>query len=563
MALNNCDITSQVFDENIGSNLSGRSANDRTLLITPQAGYVIDKTNFTIPNPLPTGVASITLTDTGFPGEPDNNVQVLVAIENSYSASASNNVITLGITGEAKLAVSPIGRATTVHGNAYVHISDPSSTNLSIVKTLTSGVVFSGTDLNAAKSTKVVKLGVKTKLVSYQVTANAGHRFLKAPSIELLNNDLENYEDGRVSLKITEVLKNVKDNITRYTFDVNYYSEVETFEEDNLKYKINYEVSSIPTGTNEIKRVDFGPKQIGKLGATRKIKVFGDVGAKFHIEVKETGQSPFFSKTSQEIKSIGKYYGKNKGVNFLDFDVEIPAKSTSTTYEIKVTQDTGTTFNTASMGGSSPQTFIINQLANPLVRFSTAMPNGATYAQPSDIDKLGRPNKTSDQLSYIPNLNSFFPIEYSLTSTASSVSIAKQPEHRMIKRRGDVRSNTLNRIFMPKTSGLITGMYVVEHSNDTSLPSRVIQTIVTDQYVEVSVNFAASGNNKEFSFIKSDWSESSLVPHLNGGTDISIFNLSASVAGQVVTIKGLVNIEKFGSSNLITQLRLGNIITES
>lgn len=563
MALNNCDITSQSFDENLGSNLSGRSAGDRTLTISPQAGYVVDKSKFTIPNPLPTGVDSITLSDTGFPGEPDNTVSVVIAISSSYSASATNNVITLGITGDADLPVSPIGRAETVYGNAYVHVSNSSTTNLTFAKTSSTGVTFDGTNVKALKADKAVTLGVKTKLVGYSVTADNGKRFLEAPSIELINNGLEHAEDGEVSIDITSVTKDANDNITKYDFDLNYYSEIETFKEDNLSYEINFAVSSIPTQTTEIKRVDFGLKDIGKNGATRKVKVYGDVGAKFDIEVKETGQSAFLSQTGLEITSIGKYYGTSKGVNYRSVDVPIPGKSTSTTYEIKITQGSGTTFNTTSMGGSSPKTFVINQFANPTISFQAVTGNNLNFSAPASVNKLGRPNKTAGELEYIKTLKTNFDLNYSLTTGDSSISVTKVPEFKLKERSGEVKSNDMDRIYLSNTRGLVVGMHVVEHSDDTSLPARVISSISTNAHVDVSVNFASSGANKEFTFVKSDWTEASIVPHLNGGSRFTISSITATASGQTATIKSRVNIKKFGNQSIALQLPLETILADS
>lgn len=563
MALNNCDITSQSFDENLGSNLSGRSAGDRTLVISPQAGYVVDKSKFTIPNPLPTGVDSITLSDTGFPGEPDNTVQVVVGIASSYSASASNNVISLGITGSADLPVSPIGRAETVYGNAYVHVSNSATTNLTFAKTSSPGITFDGLNPEAVKADKALVLGVKTTLVKYSITADAGKRFLQAPTLTLINNNLEHYADGEVTLDVTKITKDANDNVTKYDFDLNYYSEVETFKEDDLSYHINFECYSIPTQTTEIKRVDFGTKDIGKNGATRKVKVYGDVGAKFDIEVKETGQSPFLSQTGLEITSIGKYYGTSKGVNHKDIDVVIPGKSTSTTYEIKITQGSGTTFNTTSMGGSSPQTFIINQFANPTVSFQAVVGNNLNFSAPANINKLGRPNKTNEELGYIKTLKPSFDLNYSLTTGDSSISVTKVPEFKLKERIGDVRSNDMDRIYMTNTEGLVTGMHVVEHSDDTSLPARVISSITAGQHVDVDVNFTSHGFNKEFTFVKSDWTEASIVPHLNGGTRVTISNITATASGQTATIKGRVNIKKFGNQNVVLQLPLEQILNDS
>ena len=564
MALNNCDITSVTFEESDGSNLSGRSASERTLVITPQAGYVVDKDDFTIPNPLPTGVDSIVLSDTTFPGEPENNVNVLVNIASSYSAGTTNNVISLGLTGGAKLNVSPVEGADTVFGSAYVHLDVPAVSGFAVSETLTTGVTKDGNNLQALKSNKAVTKGVSTTLIKYDIAASNGNRFLKAPSLELINNSLQNKEDGKVSLTVVPT-KDASKNIIKYTVSLNYISKVDTIKTDELKYRLDYKTSAIPTSTTEIKKVDFGLKDISKNGGTRRIRVYGDAGSNFVLTVRETGQSPFFGPTTFQIEAVGKYAGTLKGIHFKDVNVNIPAKATSTTYDVSVATGISTAFNNNTFGISSgTKTFVINQFANPTITISTIVPGGAQYSAPANIVKTGRPNKDIGEIRFIKGIESYFDFNYSITTSASSISIDKVPEFKLVERHGTVASNDLDRIVFAEagTSGLVVGMKVLEHSDDTSLPARTI-TSVSSNHIQVSSDITSHGENKAFTFIKSDWSEAALVPFLNGGTRISIRGLSATANGQTATISGRVFISRYGNASITPQLTLNNILTES
>lgn len=553
-------MSSNSFDEDLGSNLGGRSANDRTLLITPDEGYVLDKDKFTIPSSLPSGVDSITLSNTGFPGEPENNVSVLVAISSSYSASPSNNVISLGITGSADLYIKPPEGSENIYANAYVWLDFVDTDSSSAIKALVTGVTSDGDNLKSLKSSLAVKSGVKTTLATYRVTANTGKRFLHPPKLALINSSLDPSKNVELVLDIKSINKDVNNNIVSYDYALNYTGSIDVFKNDLLSYRISTQAFQAPTITNEIKTVNFGSKDVDKNGETRRIRVFGDVGARFGMQVRETGQSPFFPLSDFVIDSIGKYSGTNKGVNYKSIDINIPPKSTATTYEIKIVAGDETKFNSSL--GSSPKSYTLNQFPNPTLTFSATGPGGANYSNPANITKTGRPNKTNLELAYLKTLKTTFDIDYSVTTTSSSISIDKVPELKVFERSGEVKSNDLDRIYLSNTGGLTTGMKVVEHSDDTTVTARTITGITADQYVDVSTDLNA-GDKKDFTFLKSDWTEDAVVPFLNGGTKISITDVTATASSQTATIKGTFTIRKFGNASKTLDLNLNNILTES
>jgi hypothetical protein len=156
-----------------------------------------------------------------------------------------------------------------------------------------------------------------------------------------------------------------------------------------------------------------------------------------------------------------------------------------------------------------------------------------------------------------------FKINYSITTTDSSIAITKVPQFRVLEITGEVKSANMDRLYI-STDGLETGMKIVEHSNDTSLPARNISSInSTDGYVVASVNFAAAGTKKKFTLVKSDFTEASIVPHLNGGSRVSITNIAATAVGQTATITADVTIVDFGNANKTIDLDLSNILNET
>ena len=539
--MSNFTITSQELDVTLNTGIHTRSEADRTLIISPTAGYVVSKDNFVVPNPLPDDVASITLTDTGTPGEPDNTVKVVVGIDPNYVATATDNVITLGITGDANLYIPPPEGAETINVDTFVEIV-PILKDCTLSKSAETGITISSNSLSGS-----VKAGFTNKIAQYTVTAGSNKHFVATPTIELTSN-LVSKGNGIITIEKTGSTKDVNGFVTAFVFDINYFSNVNYYKQQQLSYNFTIEALSIPTSTTEFKKIDFGINQVLNLGETRTIKAFGDVGARLTYEVKPTGGSNFTTGTIQ-IKKSGDYKSSQ---SFATFDGKFPASSTSTSYELKLTKVSGTEFNSDSIG-SSPKTYTINQYVNPVITMSASGPNNANYSDPADIAKTGRPNKLASDLLYLKRTKFNFDLNYSITTTDSSISITKVPEFRLLTLPGDVDSTNQDRVYLSSVAGLVTGMTVVEHSNDTSIPSRTISSInTTDNYVVVSSNFAATGTSKVFTFVKSDWRLADVVPLLNGGNIINITNITATASGQTATIKASETID-IDLSNILNE----------
>ena len=551
--MSNFSITSQQLDVTINNGIHSRSEADRTLFISPEPGYVVSKDNFVVPNPLPSNVASITLTDTGTPGEPENTVKVVVGIDPNYTATVNDNVITLGITGDADLYIKPPEGAQTTNVNAFVTISK-SIKFCSVSITPESGITNSGDTFSGS-----VKAGFTNKLATYTITADSNNRFTTTPTIELETN-LISEDDGLIFLEKTSTTTDAEGFITAFQFNLNYFSKVDYFEEQGLIYRITALASAIPTQTtNQFNKIDFGVNSVSNTGETRTVSVYGDVGAKMIYELKPTGGQVIDSGVVT-IKQSGDYTsGKDKET----FKIKFPPSSTSATYDLKFTRDANSGFNSSSIG-SSPKTYTINQFANPTLTISATAPGGANYSSPASIATVGRANKLTKNLGHMKRTKFRFKLNYSITTTSSSISIAKVPEFNFKTLSGEVKSTHMNRVYLNSVKGLVTGMTVVENSNDNSLPNRTISSIdTTNKYVVVSSNFSAAGKFKNFSFIKSDWNAADVLPLLNGGSEISITNIEATANGQTATIKADVSIIKFGNVNKTIDLALTNILNES
>ena len=546
----NFEITTKELEADIDEAIHSRSASDRTLVITGKPGYVVSKDDFTVPGSLPTHVTGITLTDTGTAGEPDNTVQVLVAIDSSYEAAVDDNVISLGITGDAVLYNKPPEGAETVNVGFSLGLTFE-DTECSVTKTTESGVTASGDTLSGT-----AKAGELKHLATYTVTANTNKYFKTMCSTELVSNmDINN---GTAFFDITTITRDGNNFITAFVFKVSYLSKTAYTASDDLKYKIVNTAIAKPTATVQIKKVDYGRNQVYRDGETRNVRVYGDVGAKFDIQVKPNGGSNFVNETDVEIPKSGFH---RAGMHYKDVSVVFPKSASTITYDLIIAAGTASTLNSTTVG-SSPVTFTINQVLDPTLTFSATGPGSANYSDPADITKKGIANSSGSRFSHIRDLVNF-KINYSITTTDSSIAITKVPQFRVLEITGEVKSANMDRLYI-STDGLETGMKIVEHSNDTSLPARNISSInSTDGYVVASVNFAAAGTKKKFTLVKSDFTEASIVPHLNGGSRVSITNIAATAVGQTATITADVTIVDFGNANKTIDLDLSNILNET
>ena len=116
MALNNCTITSASITAAAGTtNLASQ-----TVTITPNSGFVLNAQAFTVEgrsysqngssltyvdgqngNSLPSGINSITLSNTTVANEVGNEISVVIDLDNSYAMPSSNATLIFDIDGTA------------------------------------------------------------------------------------------------------------------------------------------------------------------------------------------------------------------------------------------------------------------------------------------------------------------------------------------------------------------------------------------------------------------------------------------------------------------------------
>ena len=108
MAHSNYTVTTHTSIETANDSVSsGSIVNSVTLVITPNTGFVATASNFSIGDPLPPEIASVTFSDSGTAGQPGNTVNVLVTLNGAFTMPASDVILLIDIDGDVQERGNP------------------------------------------------------------------------------------------------------------------------------------------------------------------------------------------------------------------------------------------------------------------------------------------------------------------------------------------------------------------------------------------------------------------------------------------------------------------------
>ena len=337
MALNNCSITSQSFSRQSGTAIG---ADNATLIITPTQGYVLNATDFSVDNityasngnnlqwtsgingvSLPTGVSSVTFSDTGVANSVGNNISVLVDLTDSFVMPAADTTLVIDIDGSANL------QSYSLSGNYSTTVSGATPSSESST--------YSGSG----------NFGQQVTVLTKVFSADTGAHFETLPSYVLTAKNSSRYDILR-----TTTGSDSDGNVTQVTFTVKYTFSNESETGDNISFNVSTEVLFVPN--IEIESYSLLTSIIELTGTTREMKVFGYPGAQFNLTVQNQASDSIVSISNQALNSSGVY----------EFDIEFPSISSSDQYDFVLTGDGVST----NFGGSDqqPHTFSIKQLGN-------------------------------------------------------------------------------------------------------------------------------------------------------------------------------------------------------
>ena len=341
MALNNCSITSQSFSRQSGTAIG---ADNATLIITPAQGYVLNATDFSVGDvtyanngnnlqwtsgsngvTLPTGVGSITLSNTGVANSVGNNISVVVDLTDSFVMPAADTTLVIDIDGSANL-------------QSY-NLSGNYSTTVSGATPSSESSTYSGSG----------NFGQQVTVLTKVFSADSGNYFETLPSYVLTAKNPSRYDISR-----TTTGSDSDGNVTQVTFTVKYTFSNESETGDSISFTASAETLFVPS--IEIESYVLLTSIINLNGTTREMKVFGYPGAQFSLTVQNQASDSIVSISNQALDSSGVY----------EFDIEFPSVSSSDQYDFVLTGDgVSTNFGGA---GQQPHTFSIKQLGDITVQ---------------------------------------------------------------------------------------------------------------------------------------------------------------------------------------------------
>ena len=259
MALTNCTINSTSVEVTPSQALGSGVAN-QVLTITPNTGYRVDHNDFTIASP-PTGVSGITKSNSGAAYAENNTVLINVDLDNSFNPGTNNHIFTIDVDGAAVLEKN-IPKTLSGVFNVSVTDATTAATNQAYTATNTSGTT--------------VDLFTRT------VTATSGHYFKIPPTCVVATGNVDNYV-------IVGTPNGTGTNHTATTFNVDGIIPLITDTADVINITANAE--DIPVALNRINSYSIDTSDAPYVLTKRGLTVYGDVGAKFEVNITRTGDS--------------------------------------------------------------------------------------------------------------------------------------------------------------------------------------------------------------------------------------------------------------------------------
>ena len=260
MALTNCTINSTSVEVTPSQALGSGVAN-QVLTITPNTGFRVAAADFTQNTdltvaPFVTQVQSITLTNSGVAYAANNTVVVTVDLKDTFNPGTSDTTITIDIDGAAVLEKDV---PKTLSGVFNVAVTNAA--------TAASNQAYTATDVT----------GTTKDLFTRTVTANSGNYFEVAPTCVVATGDVNNYV-------ITTTPNGSGTSHTATTFDVDGIIPLITDTADVIN--ISAVAQAIPAATNRINSYSMNTSSVPLSLTKRQLAVYGDVGAKFTLEIK-------------------------------------------------------------------------------------------------------------------------------------------------------------------------------------------------------------------------------------------------------------------------------------
>jgi hypothetical protein len=490
---------------------AGNMITGGSVTITPNSGYVVSASSFSAAGTLPAQFASISFTDTAVAGEVNNTVTVTFVFSALFEMSSAANTINLPISGHAD--VVDLKRQISFDIDFIDNTTE--NTNGDVP-----GGNISGAYVGSTAGSPIQITSIFSANYANGPTIDANNNIIIASILLNADSNFHFDEDATISIENapssadfslvpqTIASTNSDGKVTSRFYYLKLNSDVSIPNALGCKVFIHYEGLADTTATKEIKEVIYGEPEISINGATRRIKIVGDVGAKFDLTVTKNSNNTSIMDTNLANADVihipaGIIRGLNKTLTAAntgqlfatyEFIQEFPSASANEIYHINVTPKDSTILS-SNLPQTAPQG-IIYQYINPTLTIKATTAN-VLLANQTDIVYIGRPNKKPDRLKHIKTVAETFQIDYTITNSA--------------------------------------GREVSKVDDDPKWSSTV------------STN--------------SDWTYS--LYSTNGGTHIEIVNIVTTYGTPSATLKADVIVKKFGTADVTMVLNLDDIFAAS
>jgi len=417
---------------------AGNMITGGSVIITPNSGYVVSASEFTVAGTLPPQYASITFTDSAVAGEIDNTVIVTFVFSELFEMSSAANIINLPISGHAVLIDEKreISFDITVIDNTTENVNGQTVLTGSYVPGGTVVGSTSGASLSSALVVSNPTIDANNNIIIATVThsADSGFHFNDNATISVENAPAGANFSLTPDLVITT---NSDDQITSRFYRLKLYSDVSIPSGLGCKVFIHYagvsDRETVTTSKKEIKQIIYGSPEIPMKGCKKVIKIVGDVGAEFDLTITKNSDNTSIMDTNLANADIihipaGLIRGLNKTLTTdntdqllvtYEFDQIFPSTSSNEIYHINVTPKGSTTLD-SNLEQAAPQG-IIYQYINPTITLDTDDDGGGnTYdvTTKTTIAYKGRPNKKPSSLKHIKTVKEKFSFSYVYTVTS-------------------------------------------------------------------------------------------------------------------------------------------------
>lgn len=335
MALTNCSINQGSIV--VGASAAIGSTSNIVLTITPDAGYVLSESDFTIASP-PTGISTITKANTATAYAANNTVSITCDLDDSYVVGTTDETFTIDVDGAAILArlkpISVSGTFTYSGTNTDVTSETGSYTN--------SG--FEG-------ETEVV--------LTKTFTASSGYYFTSDPTVTISAGSYNN----KYSISNGNRVYDSDNNLTAVTVTISYtYPSV-----DQTGHTISLTLAAVqlPTINRLITNASTATNSFSG-GTTRPLTVTSTTtDSNYAITVARTSDSFTYDFTTDTFTSAATSdTGSIGSTGVFQKDIIYPTASSGDTYNISVAGDGTTTLTTQNVDtDNTPFTLSLSQVA--------------------------------------------------------------------------------------------------------------------------------------------------------------------------------------------------------